>query len=345
MMHDSAKQEYHDAGSMAFYDYHPHAADLRDDVLRGLRRRPRAIGPKFFYDERGSHLFDAICQTPEYYPTRTETAILQRHRTQIARRLPADCVLLEPGSGNSRKVRILLDAVRPRAYVPMDISRDYLRDAARQVAAEYPWLAVHAVCADYTTPLVLPARIPRTRKVAFFPGSTIGNFEPAQAIAFLRTIARQVDSDGGLLIGVDLKKDPARLHAAYNDAAGITAAFNLNLLTRINRELGGDFDLAGFEHRAYYNGTAGRIEMHLVARTPQRVNIDGEHFDFVAGESIHTENSYKYSIDEFQTLASQAGFTPVDVWTDAARLFSLHYLRVRRTQARALVDGDAHGRG
>lgn len=318
---------------LRFTDLHPAPNDFYAEVIQGLNRRPRAIGPKFFYDEYGSRLFDALCQTPEYYPTRTEIAILERHIGSIAQHISPRCVLIEPGSGNSRKVRILLDTLRPRAYLPIDISKDYLRSTAQHVAEEYPWLSVHAVCADYSTSIELPDYPPGTRKLAFFPGSSIGNFEPPQAVAFLRNIARMVSPDGGLLIGVDLKKDPARLNAAYNDAQGITADFNLNLLKRINHALHADFVIDMFQHHAFYNSAVGRIEMHLVSRQAQRVRVGSKHFDFAKGESIHTENSYKYSIAGFRTLAQQAGFSPAAVWTDAERLFSVHYLRVQGMQA------------
>ncbi len=314
---------------LSFTDLHPSPNDFYAEVISGLNQRPRAIGPKFFYDEYGSRLFDAICQTPEYYPTRTEIAILERHIGDIAQHISSRCVLIEPGSGNSRKVRILLDTLRPQTYIPIDISKDYLRSTAEHVAAEYPWLWVHAVCADYSTPIALPAYPPGTQKLAFFPGSTIGNFEPQQAVAFLRNIANMVLPDGGLLIGVDLKKDPARLNAAYNDAQGITADFNLNLLTRINRALHADFDVDMFRHHAFYNTALGRIEMHLVSKDAQQVRVGNKCFEFAQGEGIHTENSYKYAIDEFQGLAQQAGFTPAAVWTDAERLFSVHYLQTK----------------
>lgn len=314
---------------LRFTDLHPAPNDFYAEVMRGLNQRPRAIGPKFFYDEYGSRLFDAICHTAEYYPTRTEIAILEDHIGGIARHISPQCVLIEPGSGNSRKVRILLDALRPQTYIPIDISKDYLRTTAEHVAEEYPWLSVHAVCADYSNPIALPDFPAGIQKLAFFPGSTIGNFEPPLAVAFLRNIARMVLPHGGLLIGVDLKKDPALLNAAYNDAQGHTAAFNLNLLTRINNALHADFDHSRFRHHAFYNAAQGRIEMHLVSTDVQTVRVGNKHFDFAQGESIHTESSYKYSIDEFQALARQAGFTPADVWTDEQRLFSVHYLRVQ----------------
>lgn len=314
--------------TIAFHDLHPTPADLATEVLAGLRRRPRNIPPKFFYDTEGSRLFDAITQTPEYYPTRTELQILQTHAPEIARRVGTGSLLVEPGGGSCANVRILLEGLRPCAYVPMDIAREHLWLAAEQVAAEFPWLEVHAACTDFTRLLELPASVPEGPRVAFFPGSSIGNFDPPAAVDFLAAVADLVGPGGFLLIGVDLKKDRALLDAAYNDAAGITAAFNKNLLTRINRELGADFDLAAWSHRAFYAEALGRIEMHLVSGRAQTVRVAGETFAFEAGESIHTENSYKYAVEDFQGLAIQAGFQTEAVWTDGADCFSVHLLRV-----------------
>jgi dimethylhistidine N-methyltransferase len=314
------------AGRLRFQDDHPPPSSLRDEVLRGLARRPRAIPPKFFYDAEGSRLFEAICELPEYYLTRTEIGILEAHADEMAALVGADSVLVELGSGSSRKVRLLLEAIRPAVWMPVDISRDHLLEAARNLAQDYPWLEVHAVCLDYSRSLSLPACRSGSRKVAFFPGSSIGNFRPEESVALLRTVREVVAPDGGLLIGVDLKKDPAVLHAAYNDVQAVTAAFNLNLLARINRELGADFDLQGFRHSALYNQRAGRIEMYLESVRPQTVTVDGERFHFAAGERIHTENSYKYDLGEFRDLARRAGFEPVQAWTDPGRLFSVHYL-------------------
>ncbi len=316
----------HTAQGIRFYDHEPATEDFLGAVLAGLRRRPRSIPPKFFYDAEGSRLFDRICETPEYYPTRTEMQIMRRHAADIARHLGDECLLVEPGSGSSEKVRLLLEALRPHAYLPMDISRDHLLAAAKRLADEYPWLEIHAACVDFTHPLALPYHPDGVRAVAFFPGSSIGNFEPGDAVRFLGNIRRMVGEGGGLLIGVDLKKDPVLLESAYNDAAGVTAAFNLNLLHRINRELEADFDAGAFRHEARYDADRGRVEMHLVSECAQAVTVAGERFDFAPGESIHTENSYKYRVEEFQALAEQAGFRPEAVWTDAAGLFSVHYL-------------------
>lgn len=309
-----------------FHDLQP-AADFRADVIAGLGRERKCLSPRFFYDTRGSRLFDAITRVPEYYPTRTEIGLLQRHGPEMAEMLGNHGLLFELGSGSDTKIRVLLNALRPRVYTPIDISRAHLRQAAGAIAQDHPELEVHAVCADYSRPLALPDAIELRRRAAFFPGSSIGNFEPAQARDLLRRIAALLDPGGSLLVGVDLKKDPALLHAAYNDSAGVTAEFNLNLLTRINRELNADFEVAGFGHHAFYNETLGRVEMHLIAAAAQRVRIDGHCFEFQAGEHIHTENSYKFSVEEFQSLAAQAGLSSVRVWQDDAALFSIHCLR------------------
>lgn len=313
--------------SITFHDLHPGADDLAADVVAGFSRPQKSIPPKYFYDAEGSRLFDAITELPEYYPTRTETAMLRKYADAIAQKAGTGHLLVEPGSGSCGKARILFEGLQPCAYVPMDISGDHLRVAAEAVAAEYPWLEVHAACTDFTRLMTLPPGSPEGRRLAFFPGSSIGNFDPARAVDFLRLIAGMVGPGGQLLIGVDLKKETQILEAAYNDAQGITAAFNLNLLTRINRELGADFDLSQWRHRAFYNAAEGRIEMHLVSRVAQQVSLAGHTFDFAEGETIHTENSYKYSVAEFRDLAARAGFTTDTVWTDDDKLFSLHLLQ------------------
>ena len=310
-----------------FHDLRPTADDLAEDVLAGFSRAQKSIPPKYFYDTEGSRLFDAITELPEYYPTRTETAMLHEYADEIANKAGTGHLLVEPGSGSCSKARILFEGLQPCAYVPMDISRDHLRVAAQEVAIDFPWLEVHAACTDFTRLMTLPPNSPEGRRLAFFPGSSIGNFDPDAAVAFLGMIADMVGPDGQLLIGVDLKKHKAVLEAAYDDAQGVTAAFNLNLLARINRELGADFDLAQWRHKALYNEARGRIEMHLVSRLAQQVSLQGQTFRFAGGETIHTENSYKYSVAGFRDLASQAGFTTDTVWVDADRLFSLHLLQ------------------
>lgn len=313
---------------LRLHDLAPPQDDFLAAVLDGLGRARKTLPCKFFYDEAGSALFDAICDTPEYYPTRTELGILTAAADEIADLAGRGGVLVEYGSGSSRKTRLLLDALAPALYMPIDISREHMLAACRELAAAYPALNLMAVCADYTRPLRLPAMARGgQRRLAFFPGSSIGNFAPLEALRFLKNVAQQLATDDGFLIGVDLKKDPAILNAAYNDAAGVTAAFNLNLLARCNCELGANFDLDAFAHRAFYNEAAGRIEMHLESTREQRVEIAGQGFGFAAGETIHTENSYKYAADEFRLLATQAGFLPQQCWTDEEHLFSVHLFR------------------
>lgn len=312
---------------ITFHDLHPGSDDLAADVLAGFALPQKSIPPKYFYDAEGSRLFDAITELPEYYPTRTEMALLQEYADDIARKAGTGHLLVEPGSGSCSKARVLFEGLRPCAYVPMDISGDHLRAATTAVAVEFPWLEIHAARTDFTRLMTLPPTSPEGCRLAFFPGSSIGNFDPEAAIDFLALIAGMVGPGGGLLIGVDLKKDKAILEAAYNDALGVTAAFNLNLLARINRELGADFDLKQWRHRALYNERKGRIEMHLVSRIAQSVTLLDHTFEVAEGETIHTENSYKYSVDEFTALAAHAGFVTDAVWTDTDELFSLHLLR------------------
>jgi dimethylhistidine N-methyltransferase len=315
----------------AFYDLAPGEESFRDAVLCGLGRPRKSIPCKFFYDTRGSWLFEEICRLPEYYPTRTEIAILEENSDDIAAQMGPHCRLIEFGSGASQKVRILLQALdRPAAYVPVDISREHLREAANSLAEDFPSVPVVAVCADYTRPFALPP-LPgaKGKRVGFFPGSTIGNFEPDAAVAFLANYASVLGPGGEMLIGVDLKKDPEILDAAYNDRAGVTAAFNLNLLERVNRELDGDLDIDRFEHVAFYSEAEGRVEIYIRSQADQQAQIAGRRFGFEAGELIHTEYSYKYSVREFRSLAADAGFRPVDTWTDPAELFSVHYFRLR----------------
>ncbi|RZI77308.1 MAG: L-histidine N(alpha)-methyltransferase [Variovorax sp.] len=302
------------------------------DLLAGLARRPRSIPPKYFYDAEGSALFDRICELPEYYPTRTELRILKERAGEIAHHIGRGAEIVEFGAGSLTKVRLLLDALEaPQRYLPIDISGEHLESAAARLRADHPGLAVQPVVADYTQPFALPAVAPGGRRVGFFPGSTLGNFNPEEALAFLRSAARMLEG-GGLLIGVDLIKDPALLHAAYNDAQGVTAAFNLNLLHRANTELGADFVPAHFTHAAFYNAPLQRIEMHLVSQRAQTVNVLGERFVFAEGETIHTENSHKFSIEGLRTLAAKAGFGIGPVWTDPERLFSVHWLPVAAAQ-------------
>jgi dimethylhistidine N-methyltransferase len=305
------------------------AFNFRKDVLAGLARPQKSLPPKYFYDAAGSRLFEKICRLREYYPTRTELAITRKHLGDIARFTGKGSALLEYGSGESLKTRLLIRALRPSVYMPVDISAPALRAAAKRLVRDFPRLGIVAITADFSQPLAIPAYRGSARRVVYFPGSTIGNLTHEEAHGFLKMSRGQVGPRGAMLVGVDLKKDANLLHAAYNDAEGVTAAFNLNLLARINRELGGDFQLRRFAHYAFYNPLAGRIEMHLVARESHVVNIGNYRFSFERGESIHTENSYKYSIDEFRSLAARAGFRGVKVWTDARCLFSVHGLIAR----------------
>lgn len=294
-------------------------------VLEGLARKPKRVPSKYFYDARGSELFEEISALPEYYQTRTELALLAEHAKSIAGQIGTDVELIEFGAGALKKVRLLLDALeRPLAYIPIDISGDYLMDICKSLGRDYPALRLHPVVADFTRPFALPA-LGAGRRVGFFPGSTIGNFRKKEAVAFLRTAAG-ILKGGGLLIGVDLVKDPAVLHAAYNDAAGVTASFNKNILARANRELAADFDLDAFAHHANYNPLVRRIEMYLVSLAAQRIRVAGETVEFAEGEAIHTEDSYKHTVESFREMAHAAGFLPRAVWVDSARLFSVHWL-------------------
>jgi dimethylhistidine N-methyltransferase len=311
------------------HDMEPESGSMREEVLSGLSRRPRHLSPKFLYDERGARLFEEITQLEEYYPTRTEVAILREHLPEMAERLGAESTIVEFGSGSGRKTRHLLDALdRPSVYVPIDISREQLLRSSRRLASAYPDIQIVPVCADYTSSFELPeaARSGR-RATVFFPGSTIGNFERRAAVEFLRRVAGVVGEGGGLLIGVDLHKSPDILVPAYNDASGVTADFNLNLLRHINRELDANFDLEGFYHTAIYDLEQRRIEMRLVSERAQVVRIGGEVFEFEPGEHIVTEYSHKYSPEGFEQLAGEAGFEVEQVWFDEERLFSIQYLR------------------
>ncbi len=311
-----------------FHDFKSEAVSLSDAVVRGLSREHKSIPPRFFYDARGSALFDEICRQPEYYLPSVERAMIEGLAGEIADHAGPGRVIIEPGAGNAAKVRLLLEALEPAAYVPIDISCRYLRQAAEALAADYPGLAVHAVCADYTHSLPLPDGLPERPRLGFFPGSSLGNFEPQEAQAFLRRLARALGREGLLLIGVDTKKSRDLLDAAYNDAAGVTAAFNLNLLYRIRRELRAEVDPGGFDHQAGYNREAGRVEMHLVSRQRQQLKFNGHSFRFEAGERVHTESSYKYAPQEFLALAARSGFRPRRHWLDARGLFAIYLLQV-----------------
>jgi dimethylhistidine N-methyltransferase len=315
---------------MPDFSHTPSTVDtaFANDMLAALAQKPRSIAPKYFYDQEGSRLFDQICELPEYYPTRTELSILRERAPEIASHMGAHAELIEFGAGSLTKVRLLLDAMQtPSRYVPIDISGEHLAGAALALKADYPTLQVLPVVADYTQPFKLPASdLAMGQRVGFFPGSTVGNFTPAEAVDFF-SMAAEVLRGGALLVGADLIKDPGVLHAAYSDAQGVTAAFNLNLLARANRELGADFDLKQWAHSAFYNAPLQRIEMHLMSCARQDVRIHGQTFSFEEGETLHTENSYKFTADSLRALAVLGGFTPGPVWTDAGKRFSLHWLQ------------------
>ena len=306
--------------------FDPATIAFAGDVIEGLAQQPKMLLPKYFYDEAGSHLFEQITRLPEYYPTRVELGLLRDRAAEFAAIIPKNAALIEFGAGAATKARLLFEPCAIAAYVPVDISGDFLNAQARELRAELPHLAVHPVTADITTAFPLPAAVKGMPKVGFFPGSTLGNFDPPDAQAFLESARGILGAGALMLIGIDLEKDEDILHAAYNDAAGVTARFNLNVLTRINRELGGDFDLSAFTHRAIYNRDLHRIEMHLISTKAQTVRLFGNSFDFRAGESIHTESSYKYSIARFSSLAQSAGWTVQKSWTDAQQMFSVHAL-------------------
>jgi dimethylhistidine N-methyltransferase len=316
-------------GSVLALDYAETAdrEEFRRAVLAGLSRTPRAIPAKFLYDARGSALFDAICDLPEYYLTRTEIEILLRHAADIASRAGPGSALIEFGSGSSVKSRLLLDSLQDLAlYSPIDISRQHLDQTAAALRRDYPSLRVEPVCADYMALDALPQINGYTRRLGFFPGSTIGNLEPDEATAFLRRARHLLRKDGALVLGADLRKDPQRLHDAYNDSAGVTAAFTLNLLRRMNRELQATFDLDAFAHDAFYNEAEGRIEIYFRSLRQQSVTVAGRSFAFAEGERVHTEYSYKFDIAGIDALARSAGMRIAETWTDPSRLFAVTYL-------------------
>jgi L-histidine Nalpha-methyltransferase len=313
----------------AFRTAHPAEATdaFAADIIAGLTAKPKSLPPKYFYDLQGSALFERITELPEYYPTRCEIGILQDNAPAIASMFPQGCALIEFGSGSSRKARILLSAAATvEAYIPVDISGDFLLQDLAQLHRDLPHLVVHPLVEDFTQKFAIPRHLAKLPRVGFFPGSTIGNFEPDEAGRFLRHIGKMLGMGSLLVVGIDLVKDEETLNRAYNDAEGVTARFNLNLLARINRELGADFDLAAFKHHAFFNRQKCRIEMHLASATPQAVRINGAAIEFGAGETIHTENSYKYTVKSFRALARKNGWSPVKVFTDG--FFSVHVLRI-----------------
>ncbi|MGJ3230665.1 MAG: L-histidine N(alpha)-methyltransferase [Oceanicaulis sp.] len=317
------------AGALAFYeDLHPPASDFKADVLKGLSKPQKALQPKYFYDKTGSEIFDRITEAPEYYVTRTELALLDRIGPELRELAGAGAVVLEPGAGSSLKIRKLLDALeRPAAFVGMDISGDHVREACEAIAADYPAMPVGAVCHDFTQPLdpeALP--LPDGKRIAFFPGSTIGNFELVDALALLKTLRGWLRPGDALLIGADLRKDKATLEAAYNDAGGATADFNFNLVSRINADLDGDLDVSGLAYRAHWNPYRSRVEMYLQAVRDMGFTVAGTRFVIREHETIHTENSHKFTVSTFQDLAVAAGFSPAHVWVSEGAPFSIHWL-------------------
>ena len=303
-------------------------SQFRADVLRGLRLPAKELPCKYFYDEAGSELFERITELDEYYPTRTEMQIMRRHVAEMARRLGPRCHLIEYGSGAGVKTRLLLEQlIEPAAYVPVDMSAEYLRRSAQALAAEFPNVEVTPLCADFTQIVRVPEpRRKASARVVYFPGSTIGNFTPDETVVLLQRAAALCGQRGGMLLGLDLQKDPKVIEAAYNDARGVTADFNLNILVRINRELHADFKIDAFGHRAVYNRRARRVEMYLDSRREQCVRLADEMFRFRAGEPIRTEYSYKFDPQAFDSLARTAGFTMEEVWTDERQYFAVAYL-------------------
>ncbi|HEY9030583.1 MAG TPA: L-histidine N(alpha)-methyltransferase [Kangiella sp.] len=298
----------------------------QQDILDGLVAEKKFINPKYFYNHRGSKLFEKITQLDEYYPTRTELGILKNKSKEIAEFISSDSIIIEPGAGNCTKIEYLLTDIHPNVYVPQDVSEEFLQKSAERLSERYPWLEVHPIASDFSDPIELPEIYQHFAKHVFYPGSTIGNFEPEDAINFLKKMHQLVGNHGGILIGVDLHKDYETLHAAYNDEKGITAEFNLNTLNHINQILEADIDINQFEHHALYNSKQQRIEMYLRSKSKQRYEILGNTISFEMGELIHTEHSYKYTLDGIAELAQKAGFMLQKSWLDEAELFSVSYL-------------------
>ncbi|MCL9783474.1 L-histidine N(alpha)-methyltransferase [Vibrio sp. S4M6] len=308
--------------------YHAHHDD-RENILVGLQQPQKTIDPKYFYDHYGSELFEKITHLPEYYITRTEKMLLQRYANDIADSCGRGCILIEPGSGNSEKVRMLLEHIQPLSYVPIDVSGQFLEMAAQKLGDEFPTIDISAICADFSHSLIYNDDIPHGRRVFFYPGSTIGNMCPEEAVEFLKSLKQIIqhgESHGGVIIGIDLVKPQSVLHAAYNDAQGVTAEFNLNVLSHVNTKANANFKLENFRHSAHFNHYKSRIEMHLVSRCRHTVKVGDHVISFDEGESIHTENSYKYTLETIRDLAEEAGFSVQKSWVDDDSLFSLHYM-------------------
>jgi dimethylhistidine N-methyltransferase len=314
--------------AIELFDLEPKTSNLLSEVLVGLSKRQKTISPKFLYDKKGSEIFEKICELPEYYPTRAENEILKSHAKEMAEFIGPEAIIIEPGSGSGEKVRHLLNVLeKPKAFVPIEISKEILLRMTEELHDEYPDLKVTPVCADFFQDLELPITVDSQtgKKVIFFPGSTIGNLTPSEAVQFLRKFSKMMGEDGGLLIGVDLKKDKGTFESAYDDSQGVTAAFNLNLLERLNREADASFDLNNFEHEARYNEDLGRVEMHLKSKVSQLVRVNQTVFRFREGETIHTENSYKYSVEEFCELCAKAKLKVRECWKDKKKMFCVYY--------------------
>ena len=317
--------------NVLFEDQQPTPGDNRAELIEGLSREQKQINPKYFYDQKGSELFEQITLQHEYYPARAEKSILSQHASEIASYCGENCILIEPGSGSCEKVRLLLDKIQPAAYVPLDISADFLYQSAQKLGQEFPWLSIHAICADFSDQWQARTDLENGRRVIFYPGSTIGNMEPNRAQAFLSNLREWIGEDGSVLIGVDLQKSDHLLNAAYNDAKGVTAEFNLNVLNSINSLVNADFNADSFSHHAFYNRALKRIEMHLISQQAQTVTIGDNLIHFDKDEVLHTENSYKYSLESFTALSNAAGFTLEKSWLDEDKLFSVHYLSISKT--------------
>lgn len=311
--------------SLQFRDYRPSTEDFYSAIIDGLSKEPKQLSPKWFYDETGSRLFDEICHQPEYYIPDAEREIFETYAEEIIECLGEDCLIIEPGAGSSEKIRFFLNRMKPAMYLPMDISADYLQSSAERLSDEYRELDIYALCLDHTKPYELPKSIPTENRVFFYPGSSLGNLDKPDALKFLYDMRLKAGKQGGLLIGIDTKKHKSILDNAYNDAAGITASFNLNILKRIQHELDTNLEPDTFQHTAFYNESAGRIEMHLSSSVKQQISISDHDFVFNGGETIHTESSYKYSTQEFIQIASQTGWRSNKVWSDTKNLFSVHY--------------------
>ncbi|WP_251359696.1 L-histidine N(alpha)-methyltransferase [Kangiella sp. TOML190] len=299
----------------------------QEALLAGLLAEQKYINPKYFYDKNGSELFERITQLDEYYPTRTERTILIQNAEEMASYFDKSAVIIEPGAGACEKIQLILEAIHPEAYLPQDVSKRFLQQAAQTIKDKFPWLKVYPIVSDFAKPIEIPKEFRNKPSYVFYPGSTIGNFEPESAVSFLKNMRQLVGDDGGILLGADLHKEPAVIEAAYNDTHGVTAKFNLNMLSNVNRQLGSAIDASKFSHRAFYNEKLHRIEMHLVSMQQQAYFVDGKQIDFKAGETIHTENSYKFSLEDIDKMAQGSGFQRIKTWTDKDGYFSLNFFR------------------